>query len=68
MENSFYKEVILALEKYLKQYAEWLKPTRGEPLGLVVVKSIFKAFSTIFLLVFSPVVLLILVVAFLAAF
>lgn len=68
MENSFSKEVLLLIKKNLKLYKEWLKPTPGDPLGLTIVKSFFKGLSTLLLIAFSPIVMLILIVAFLAAF
>lgn len=67
MENSLKEEVLLLIKKNLKAYLEWLKPKSGEPLGLAIVKSIFKALTTSLLIAFSPILLLILTVAFLSA-
>lgn len=67
MENSLKEEVLLSIKKNLKLYLEWLKPKSGDPLGLAIVKSFFKAITTSILIAFSPILLLILTVAFLSA-
>ena len=67
MENSFKEAVIEQIKKSFARYKEWIKPTPGDPLVLTIFKSFFKALSAIVLVAFSPIVLLILILAFLAA-
>ncbi|MGK7391127.1 MAG: hypothetical protein ACNS60_12280 [Candidatus Cyclobacteriaceae bacterium M2_1C_046] len=68
MENSFGKEVLIAVKKNFRNYIEWLKPRSEDSLGLKIVKTFFKSFTTLLLIAFSPVILLILMISFLVAF
>lgn len=68
MENLFGKEVLLAIKKNLRAYKEWIKPKSIDSLILRIVKTFFKALTTLLLIAFSPVILLILMISFLVAF
>lgn len=68
MEKSFAKELLDLLAKNFNLYKEWLKPTPGDPMALTVIKSFFKGLSSLLLIMFSPIVVVILIIAFLAAF
>jgi hypothetical protein len=68
MENSFSKELIILIKKRISEYGRWLKPDPRDPLALSIIKSIFKGITTLVLIAFSPVVILILIISFLAAF
>lgn len=47
---------------------EWLRPVADDPLWLKIIKGILKAVALLFLTAMSPVILIILIITFLAAF
>lgn len=55
-------------KRQLKALRAWLRPVPEDPLYLKIIKGLFKAILLVMLTVFSPVYLLILVIAFFAAF
>lgn len=62
------QEIIRLIKTNLKDYAEWMKPNPADPLALTIVKSFFKGLTALILVVLSPAVLLLLIIAFFAAF
>lgn len=56
------------LRENFRKYKEWVRPEPNDPLFLSVVKTFFKGLTAILLLALSPVVILLLTVAFVAAF
>lgn len=67
MAESMAGEVIKLIKDNLNRYKEWIKPDPDDPVVLTVIKTIFKALTALFFVAFSPIVLLILIFAFLAA-
>jgi hypothetical protein len=52
----------------LKNLREWFRPIPEDPVYLKIVKGIFKSFALLIMTILSPVILLILAIAFFAAF
>lgn len=67
MADSLNEEILKIIKKNLISYKEWMKPKEGDPIALTIIKSIFKGIVALVLVAFSPLVLLILVIAFFAA-
>jgi hypothetical protein len=67
-DESLASAMIDYIQKQLKELREWLRPVSDDSIFLKIIKGIFKTFVLIILTVLSPVVLLILVIAFFAAF
>ncbi|HKK77843.1 MAG TPA: hypothetical protein VJ953_22385 [Saprospiraceae bacterium] len=47
---------------------EWLRPVADDPLWLKIIKGILKAVALLFLTAMSPIILIVLIITFLAAF
>lgn len=67
-ERSFASELKDYLGEQLTELREWLRPEADDPLLLKIIKGILKAVVLLILTALSPVILLILIIAFLAAF
>lgn len=69
MEEELFGE---ALRKYIiktiKDIWEWLKPDPTDSLAIQIVKGFFKSIVALFMIAFSPVVAIFLILAFLGAF
>jgi hypothetical protein len=50
-----------------KQFWTWMKPDPKDPLGITILKSIYKLIALLLLVAFSPVILVVLIFVFLAA-
>ena len=67
MNEALINELRQSITKYLRKLREWLKPDPADTLGLTIGKSFYKGIVLLILIVFSPVLCLILTIAFLAA-
>lgn len=67
-EDSFFKEVLKLIRQNWNEYLEWIKPKQGDHWSLTIIKTFFKGLSAILFVALSPIVILILIIAFLAAF
>lgn len=67
-ERSFASELKDYLGKQLTELREWLRPVADDPLFLKIIKGILKAVVLLILTALSPVILLVLIITFLAAF
>ena len=68
MKQSFASALQDYLANQLRQLRDWLRPVPDDLLFLKIVKGIFKALAVLVLTALSPVILLILIITFLAAF
>lgn len=68
MNESFARELQKHVADQVKKLREWIKPVPTDPLGLKIVKGFFKSLVVLVLIIFSPVICLLLTIAFLAAF
>lgn len=68
MKESFAGALLDYLSEYLKQLKEWLRPVPDDPLYLKIIKGFLKGIVVLLLTALSPVILLILIISFLAAF
>lgn len=68
MNESFAKELQKYVAENIKKLREWMKPDPADHLGMKVIKGFFKSLVILLLLIFSPVICLLLTIAFLAAF
>ena len=68
MNNSFAVELQKYIAQKVAQLQEWLKADPTDSLALRIVKGIYKSLAVLVLTALSPVILVILVVTFLAAF
>jgi hypothetical protein len=66
--NEISQEILTWLRGYWTQYKEWMKPEPNDPTVLTVIKTFFKGLTAILLVAISPVVIILLTVAFVAAF
>ena len=62
------KEITNWLKNNWEQYKIWMKPDPNDPAVLSVIKTLFKGLTAIVLVALSPVVILLLILAFVAAF
>lgn len=60
-------EVLKLIKENFNRYKEWIKPDPEDHIVLTIIKTIFKAITALFFVAFSPIVLIILIFAFLAA-
>ncbi len=60
------QETLDALKEYWRQFIEWLKPKRGDAILLQIIKSILKIPVVLLVVALSPVVILVLLIAFAA--
>lgn len=67
-DESFSSALLDYIKKQFNELREWLRPVPEDPLFLKIIKGILKAIVVLILTIFSPVVLLILIIAFFAAF
>jgi hypothetical protein len=56
------------IASWFDQFKNWLKPVPEDSNGITFLKSIYKAIAVLVLIAFSPVILIILLVTFFAAF
>ncbi len=68
MEPTFAKELQKYTAKQVRAFRNWLKPDPQDSTTKKVLKAIYKGFVVLILIALSPVLALILTVAFLAAF
>lgn len=67
-DKSVKDEILLSVKNNLKRYKEWLKPRSEDNLGLSIIKTFAKGLTTLVLIIFSPVLILILLITFVSAF
>lgn len=67
-ERSFASDFKAYLGEQLTKLRAWFRPVAGDPLFLKIIKGILKAVVLLILTALSPVILLVLTIAFLAAF
>ena len=68
MNNSFAKELQAYVTQQVTQLRQWLKPDPSDSLALRIVKGIYKSLAVLVLTALSPVIVVVLTIAFLAAF
>lgn len=68
MDQSFSRALWKYLEEQLKNLRDWLRPVPEDPLYLKIIKGFFKGLVLIVITALSPVIILILIITFLAAF
>ena len=68
MKESFAGALLDYLSEHLKQLKKWLRPVPDDPLYLKIIKGFLKGIVVLLLTALSPVILLILIISFLAAF
>lgn len=68
MKQTFAGALLDYLSEQLKQLKEWLSPVPEDPLYLKIIKGFLKALVVLLLTALSPVILVILIISFLAAF
>ena len=68
MEPTFARELQKYVAKYVREFREWLKPDPTDTTTKKILKGIYKSIVVLILIAFSPVLALILTIAFLAAF
>lgn len=67
-DKSMADEIMDGLEKHFKQFLEWLKPNPEEPWYIAGLRYLYKIPVIAFYIVASPVLLIVLLFAFLVAF
>lgn len=67
-EQSFSSALLDYIKKKLSELKEWLRPEPSDPLFLKIIKGFLKSIAVLVLTIFSPVILLVLIIAFFAAF
>lgn len=68
MKQTFAGALIKYLSEQLELLKEWLRPVPEDPLYLKIIKGFLKALVVLLLTALSPVILVILIISFLAAF
>ena len=68
MEPTFARELQKYVSKQVKDLREWLKPNPNDTTSTKIFKGIYKGIVVLILIALSPVLALILTIAFLAAF
>lgn len=68
MKESFASELWRYIGRQFDELVEWVKPNPEDPLGLKILKGFFKGIVVLVLLALSPVIVLILIIAFIGAF
>lgn len=68
MNESFARELQKWIAENIKKIREWIKPDPADSLGMKMIKGFYKSLVILLLLIFSPVICLLLTIAFLAAF
>lgn len=68
MDKSFARELQKYISDQVKKLRKWLKPDPADPLGVKIIKGFYKSIVVLILLIFSPVICLLLTIAFFAAF
>ncbi len=67
MNQSFARELQKYVAQQITKLRHWVRPDPSDPLALKIIKGIFKALVVLVLTAFSPVIAVILTIAFLAA-
>lgn len=67
-DESFSSALADYIQNTLKDLREWLRPEPEDSLFLKIVKGIFKTIALLILTIISPVILLVLLISFFAAF
>ncbi|MGD1893196.1 MAG: hypothetical protein ACFB15_21735 [Cyclobacteriaceae bacterium] len=67
MDQSFARELQKYISQQITQLKHWLKPDPADSLALKIVKGIYKLLAVLVLTALSPVIIIVLVIAFLAA-
>lgn len=68
MKESFAAELWKYIGKQWANLLEWIKPEPSDSLGMKILKGFFKSIVVLILLAFSPIIILVLIIAFVAAF
>jgi hypothetical protein len=68
MKQTFAGALLEYLNEQLNQLKEWLRPVPDDPIYLKIIKGFLKALVVLLLTALSPVILVILIISFLAAF
>lgn len=68
MKESFATELWKYTRKQWDELLEWIKPEPTEALGMKILKGFLKSIVVLILIALSPVIIIVLVVAFIAAF
>ncbi len=67
-EKTLSKEIRALIHKQYKDFVNWMRPSAGDPLWVQILKLVCKIPVFLFILAMSPVALIVLIFAFLAAF
>ncbi|WKN40532.1 hypothetical protein [Tunicatimonas pelagia] len=68
MNQSFATELQKYITKQFTQLRQWLRPDPADSVAVKIFKGIYKSLAVLVLTAFSPVIIVILAIAFLAAF